>query len=477
MKKKLFNSAVTITISSFLVKILSIIYKIPYQNLTGDMGFYIYQQLYPLFALFVAYASFALPLAISENKDHKKFYDAIKSTFIIHMFLFSVLSILIIIFNNNLSLYLGDSNLTNVLMPLSILLLLTPILGMMRGILYTDIDKMKYVGFSIVIEQVIRISFILIVLVLIMKRFQLNLYETASISYYGFGIGMLVGIILIFKTINFKFYWQFSFHSKSGFIILKRGLLLLVLSSILLIYYLIDSLTIIQTLSKTFSLSESMIMKGQYDRGLPLIQASIFFVAPLLSSLIPHIEEKNKKAQYGQLIQLILLLALPASIGLCLLMKDINTLFYKTDQLTNVLMLQTVIILLYSLVLTYTAITSKKNSLLMIIISSFVLKYILNNVLISFYHIVGAVYSSIASLLFILIFVIIFNKDQIKYNYMIVFKISVSALFMSLIVTQFNNWNYHFVIVIIIGFISYISSILLLKTVDIKILKGFLNNK
>ena len=55
-----------LTFSSFIVKLLSAIYKVPFQNLTGDAGFYVYQQVYPLYGLAVAFTLQGLPPFISK---------------------------------------------------------------------------------------------------------------------------------------------------------------------------------------------------------------------------------------------------------------------------------------------------------------------------------------------------------------------------------------------------------------------------
>ena len=42
-----FNGVVILTLALIIVKILSAIYRIPYQNVLGDDGLYAYQQIYP----------------------------------------------------------------------------------------------------------------------------------------------------------------------------------------------------------------------------------------------------------------------------------------------------------------------------------------------------------------------------------------------------------------------------------------------
>ena len=43
--------AFVLTIASFIAKVLSALYRIPLQNLVGDEGFYVYQQVYPIYGI------------------------------------------------------------------------------------------------------------------------------------------------------------------------------------------------------------------------------------------------------------------------------------------------------------------------------------------------------------------------------------------------------------------------------------------
>lgn len=47
----LFQGAVILTIAGLLSKILSAVYRVPFQNIVGDTGFYIYQQVYPFLGI------------------------------------------------------------------------------------------------------------------------------------------------------------------------------------------------------------------------------------------------------------------------------------------------------------------------------------------------------------------------------------------------------------------------------------------
>lgn len=60
------KGALLLTISAIIVKILSAFYRVPFQNLVGDAGFYIYQQVYPFISFFVVWTSGGFAVAISK---------------------------------------------------------------------------------------------------------------------------------------------------------------------------------------------------------------------------------------------------------------------------------------------------------------------------------------------------------------------------------------------------------------------------
>ncbi len=45
--QRMMQGAVVLTIASFIAKVLSAFYRVPFQNFVGDEGFYVYQQVYP----------------------------------------------------------------------------------------------------------------------------------------------------------------------------------------------------------------------------------------------------------------------------------------------------------------------------------------------------------------------------------------------------------------------------------------------
>ena len=74
--KRTMEGAFILTIASFIAKVLSAVYRVPFQNLVGDEGFYVYQQVYPIYGLAMTLALSGLPQFISrviaEQPDPQK---------------------------------------------------------------------------------------------------------------------------------------------------------------------------------------------------------------------------------------------------------------------------------------------------------------------------------------------------------------------------------------------------------------------
>lgn len=61
-----FNGVVILTLALVIVKVLSAIYRVPYQNILGDSGLYAYQQIYPIVALGMILSMNAVPSAVTQ---------------------------------------------------------------------------------------------------------------------------------------------------------------------------------------------------------------------------------------------------------------------------------------------------------------------------------------------------------------------------------------------------------------------------
>src|SRR5690625_4689456 len=91
---KLMKGALLLTLAGIISKVLSAGYRIPLQNLTGDIGFYIYQQVYPLLGMAMVLGLYGFPSAISkltvdlrEEGKEVSLYNYYKSVFLFYEFI------------------------------------------------------------------------------------------------------------------------------------------------------------------------------------------------------------------------------------------------------------------------------------------------------------------------------------------------------------------------------------------------------
>lgn len=87
---RLWHGTVVLAVAALVTKILSAFYRIPYQNIVGDVGFYIYQQVYPIYAVMMALATSGYPVVISklvaervEENDEQGVFDVLRTSFFV----------------------------------------------------------------------------------------------------------------------------------------------------------------------------------------------------------------------------------------------------------------------------------------------------------------------------------------------------------------------------------------------------------
>ena len=47
--RQMMQGALVLSLAAFIAKILSAVYRVPFQNMVGNTGFYVYQQVYPIY--------------------------------------------------------------------------------------------------------------------------------------------------------------------------------------------------------------------------------------------------------------------------------------------------------------------------------------------------------------------------------------------------------------------------------------------
>ncbi|MCQ6276724.1 oligosaccharide flippase family protein [Bacillus sp. V3B] len=428
--KNLFKGTVILTIAALCTKILSAFYRIPFQNIVGDIGFYIYQQVYPFYGIAIVLSTYGFPVVISKlhaEEMAKGEQGNTKQLFVVSMLFllgFGLLCFLLLYSGAGwLANYMNDPQLIPLLKVIAVIFLIMPVIALLRGF-FQGSDEMMPTAVSQVSEQLVRVLTILVsALFLVYHHYSL----------YSVGIGAVFGSITggVTSALILLFFWQrirkkeplhgAVYFRQSGRIIktfFLQAFPFCVSSMLLIFIQLADSLNLYSLLIDSGLGSEvAKSLKGIYDRGQPLIQLGTVVATSMSLSLVPLITKEKLQKDTSILtekIQLALkisiLVGVGATMGLWNIIKPTNMMLFENTDGSHILAVLSLSILLASIIMTVTAILQGLGSIFfpaVAIFGCFVMKYVLNILLIPKFGTMGAALASIFSLLVILVMLVV----------------------------------------------------------------------
>src|SRR5699024_9881647 len=197
--KTFMKGAAILTISAIIVKLLAAVYRIPFQNLVGDKGFYIYQQVYPFIGIFIVWTSYGFAVAVSKllaGSASEGESKAVKRIAFIYLTGLSVsFFILLMVFAPNFANAMGDPELVSLLRAGAYIVLVMPMLAVLKGSFQSE-GRMTPVAVSNVGEQAIRVAIILIG-TWIAIRAGASLYTAGEMAMWGAVIGQAAGVVIL----------------------------------------------------------------------------------------------------------------------------------------------------------------------------------------------------------------------------------------------------------------------------------------
>ncbi|MFC3040977.1 oligosaccharide flippase family protein [Virgibacillus xinjiangensis] len=423
--QRLLRGALLLTLAGIISKILSAGYRIPLQNLTGDIGFYVYQQVYPVLGMAAVLGLYGFPTAVSRLAVDVKErgYTISLRGFYVPVFIlltgFSSIAFLLLYINaGNLAALVGDPELSKVYRWSAFLFLLLPITSVLRGTLQAN-SQMEPTAFSQVGEQLVRVSLIIIAAVLVSLH-GLSVYTIGSAAVFASAVGAGAAIIILaFFLAKQKpqakgeavVPWLYM-----GKTLLMVGVVAALNHMVLLTLQLADTLTLIPALREYgLSLTEAMEAKGVFDRGQPLIQLGTVLGSSFALALIPEISQKRVRKQWEAVqyeIQGALLvsfyLASGAAVGLITIFPEANILLYQNDNGSTTLQILALSILLCSLSVIGTALLQGAGAIkrtASFIAIALLAKWAGNLVFVPWWGIAGSAWATVISLLLLCLMV------------------------------------------------------------------------
>ena len=419
--KSYMKGALLLTLAALIVKVLSAAYRIPFQNIVGDQGFYVYQQVYPFVAIFVTWTAGGVAVAISKmlaNLSIEKEVEYAKRQ-AINKILYSYLTVLSLLFFSLLffgaplfTQFMGDDGLIFPLRVGAVVTLFMPTLAILKGS-FQSRGLLEPIAYSQVFEQGVRVSVILLGTIVVMNTTG-SVYDAGTTAIFGTVIGELACIFLLaYFILKQRRIQPVEKVVVAKWPVIKEVTLFSLsvsMSSLLLLgYQLIDSFTVFSALVESgIPFSEAQILKGIYDRGQPLVQLGLVIATSLALAIVPLIAFRlSKKGGRGPLpfihltYKASIVFAVAASMGLVVIMPFMNEALFKTNELSNVLSIYCLQIIPLSIILTLTAVLQGYNKLFIpacFIVGSLVMKMIGNALFIPVYLLNGVAVTSVISL-------------------------------------------------------------------------------
>lgn len=436
--KKLLHSALILTIAAIITKVLSAAYRIPYQNIAGDIGFYIYQQAYPFYGIALALSTLGFPVIISkliaEKKEFSTGYsvqDILLSSFVVLSGLGGLLCATLYIGADWIALIMKDPNLAPLLKIISFSFLIMPVSSVLRGY-YQGRNEMMPTAVSQIVEQFIRVSAILLFSSILIKK-GYSLYEAGAGAVFGSIIGGVAGILILLT-----FVWMRKDVSKvtlkkldsNHFSVITKMLLIqgfsfCLTSIILVLVQLVDAFQLHSLLiASGLGGTDAKVLKGVYDRGQPLIQLGTVVANSVSLSLVPIISslmQKKRAIELQQKIQLAfkvsLTIGLGASVGLACIIKPTNYMLYTDMNGSGTLAVLSFSILFTSLLMAMASILQSMGRFketVWIVLLGIVAKEFLNVLLVPRFSIMGAAVATVSAFMIMTLLLYVVLKKQLN---------------------------------------------------------------
>ncbi|TDL76435.1 putative polysaccharide biosynthesis protein [Peribacillus frigoritolerans] len=365
MSNKLLRGTLVLTLGTYISRLLGMIYIIPFYALVGKDGGALYQIGYAQYAVFLGIATMGFPQAVSKfvskynsigdyATSRKMFRVGISVMFGTGVLAFAILYFLAPFLAES---SLGQRELGNttiddavlVIRMVSLALIVVPIMSLIRGF-FQGHQSMGPTAVSQVIEQIVRIAFLLASTYLVLKVFNGTLVTAVGYSTFAAFVGAIGGLLVLFV------YWQKRKHTLDALrenavasADMPAGRMFKELFSYAGPFVFVGLAIPLYTYIDTNTFNKAMVAGGfekistdifsivtLYLPKLVMIPVSLAtaFGLTLVPTITKSFTNKNMtlvNRQIDQAFQIIIFLTLPAIVGLVILAEPAYMVFYEND--------------------------------------------------------------------------------------------------------------------------------------------------
>ena len=364
MSSKLLRGTFILTLGTMISKVLGLFYVIPFDAIVGKEGTTLYQYSYVPYTIFISLATAGIPLAISKFiskynalEEYAVGRKLFKSGLII-MMATGVVSFLILYFSAPI---LGDmiikdkdqvtkvEDVITVIRAVSFALIVVPFMSLIRGY-FQGHQSMGPSAVSQVVEQIVRIVFLLAGAYIVLYVLKGSIAEAVSMATFAAFVGAIgsLAVLLWYWYKRKPFLDELLLHDKGTMDISLKDMykeILLYAAPFVFVgianplFQFIDQITFNRAMVGIGLAKESDFAFSAlnfYSHKLVIIPVSLATAFSL--TLVPNItrmyverDRQGLNRELNQTFQVLLFITLPAVVGLSLLAEPVYTVFYGHD--------------------------------------------------------------------------------------------------------------------------------------------------
>ena len=352
--KQFFSGVAVLALSTFIVKIIGLFYKIPMMAYLGAEGMGYFNSAYEIYSLFFVIATTGIPIAISilvsENKTQSKI-ENIKKIFRISLITLGILgligAVLMSVFHKQLASLINNDAAALSILAISPTILLICISSAIRGYFQGN-QIMMPTAVSQVIEALGKLLLGLGFAIIALNK-GYTTPEVAAFAVLGLTLGVLISLLylLIYKMLNKYKYSKdekISLEVESSDKILRQlfsiAIPITLSSTILSLNKVIDMTMILgrltaigytQNAANSIYGSYSTMAVSIYNLPSTLITAIALPLVPMLAAAIETDDRVKEKSVISASLKLTALISFPASLGISVFSKQILKLLFSSQ--------------------------------------------------------------------------------------------------------------------------------------------------
>lgn len=331
------KGTLSLTISTLIVKLLGLVYKIPLANLLGDEGMGYFNSAYTVYSFFFLICSAGVPKAVMilvsgarARNDDEQVNNIISAATRLFLYIGIAVSLAFVLLSGVISNFIGNSQARATMIAVAPSIIFISLSSVIRGYLSADM-KLPEIAVSQILEGVGKLV-IGLLLATLGARLGLALNMISAFTILGVSFGSVIGLIYLFIISKIKIIKHKTGQSNIIRKILRISLPITASAAIMSLTNLIDLGLVMRSLQYIgYTESESSAIYGNYTTlAVPMLSLALAIISPIAIAYLPIFTKAIETKDYDMLnnaeqgaLRLTSFIASPMLIGLSVYANEI----------------------------------------------------------------------------------------------------------------------------------------------------------